>query len=156
MAQHHQRQSHGNFHRGGQNRERDQGRSSFSVPREDLVKILDGIDPQKLVQVAEEIARDQLLGGREKVTTSQIRNIYGTVKMLEGKGPSDDVLFKLILLKPKLAYAAGRHDKIPGMQVLRKVLSDCIDLVYEKKERFKNFCNFFEAILAYHKAEGGK
>ncbi len=151
-----QRQTHGNPSRSAPPRGRSQETSSFGIPRDDLKRILDGTDPQKMVQVAEEIARDQLLAGREKVTTSQIRNIYGTVKMLEGRGLSDDVLFKLILLKPQLAYAAGRHDKVPGMQVLRRVLSDCIDLVYEKKERFDNFCKFFEAILAYHRAEGGK
>jgi CRISPR-associated protein Csm2 len=64
---------------------------------------------------------------------------------------------KLILLKPKLAYAVGRNSKVKGLEILRDILGSAIDLVAEKKEpRFQNFCRFFEAILAYHKAEGGK
>ena len=130
-----------------------------------LAEILDGKNPQMMVKLAEDIAGKQLiirnqrgeLDEKRSVSTSQIRNIYGTVKGIEVKGDvSKDVIFKLILLKPKLAYVAGRHDKVPGMEVLRRILSDSIDLVYEKNERFDKFCNFFEAILAYHKAFGGK
>jgi CRISPR-associated protein Csm2 len=139
-------------HRGGH----DQG-SVYTVGKEDLVMILDGADPQKLVRIAEEIAVKALTSGREKVTTSQIRNIFGTVKSLEAKGMvSPEVISKLVLLKPKLAYAAGRHEKVQGMKVLQRVLSDAIDLVSEKNDRFGMFCGFFEAILAYHKAHGGK
>lgn len=129
----------------------------YTVGKEELTAILDGADPQKLVRIAEDIAEKALTSGREKVTTSQIRNIFGTVKSLEAKGTvSPEVVSKLVLLKPKLAYAAGRHDKVPGMKVLQTVLSDAIDLVSEKNERFGMFCGFFEAILAYHKAHGGK
>lgn len=131
----------------------------FKPPtKEDLIEILDGKNAQKLVKTAEDIAEKKLTTGPEskRVSTSQIRNVYGTVKKLELEGESDETVFKLVLLKPKLAYAAGRHSKIPGMKVLQDILSDAIDLVSEKKERFNNFCKFFEAILAYHKAHGGK
>lgn len=137
-------------------RDRDPG-PAYTVGKKDLTAILDGADPQKLVRIAEEIAEKALTSGKEKVTTSQIRNIFGTVKSLEAKGTvSPEVISKLVLLKPKLAYAAGRHDKVPGMKVLQTVLSDAIDLVSEKNDRFGMFCGFFEAILAYHKAHGGK
>lgn len=137
--------------RGGQN----QG-PAYVVNKQDLTDILDGTDPQKLVRIAEDIAKKSLTSGRE-VTTSQIRNIFGTVKSLEAKGKvNSEVISKLVLLKPKLAYAAGRHNNVPGMKVLQTVLSDAIDLVFEKTDRFGMFCGFFEAILAYHKAHGGK
>ncbi len=132
-------------------------KTGYNLPTKELADILDGKDAQKLVNVAKEIAKNELTSvpDSKKVSTSQIRNVYGTVKKLELEGESDDTVFKLVLLKPKLAYAAGRHDKIPGMKVLQKVLSDAIDLVSEKKDRFTNFCKFFEAILAYHKYYGG-
>lgn len=149
--------------------ERNQGRGSYGgqqyrqpehsgpvVSKTDLADILDGKDAQKLVKTAQKLASEYLVGGQNPVSTSQIRNIYGSVKILEGKGLCDEVIFKLVLLKPKLAYTAGRHDKVPGMKVLESVLSDAIDLVYESHGRFINFCRFFEAILAYHKASGGK
>lgn len=137
----------------------------YTVGKEDLIAILDGDDPQKLVRIAEEIARDRLIRRRNQdridertsVSTSQIRNIFGTVKSLEAKGePNAEVISKLVLLKPKLAYAAGRHKDVPGMKDLQAILSDAIDLVFENKDRFGMFCGFFEAILAYHKAHGGK
>lgn len=65
----------------------------------------------------------------------------------------------LILLKPKMAYANGRHNKKknkPGFKLIVDCLSYAIDLVDGQKYRMENFFNFFEAILAYHKAEGGK
>jgi len=131
-------------------------KSFFSIPKQDLVDILDGKDAQKLVVTAEQIAR-KVLEGRNPLTTSQIRNIYGTVKKLEMLRDDPGVLSRLILLKPKLAYAEGRHREVQGLGVLRKVLSDAIDIVAEKKDpRLEKFCQFFEAILAYHKAEGGK
>lgn len=131
----------------------------FKLPtKSELMDILDGRDAQKLVKIAEDIAEKKLTAGpkHKRLSTSQIRNVYGTVKKLELEGETEDTFFRLVLLKPKLAYAAGRHKEIPGMEVLKKILCDSIDLVSEKKERFANFCKFFEAILAYHKAYGGK
>ena len=133
-------------------------KSFFSIPKQDLVDILDGKDAQKLVKRAEEIALEVLKG--ERVTTSQIRNIYGTVKKLEMMKGGTGVMDRLIMLKPKLAYTAGRHDKVPGLKILRDILSNAIDLVSEggqtKDIRLERFYQFFEAILAYHRAHGGK
>lgn len=135
-----------------------QGRDEKSISTQDLIAILDGEDAQKLVEKAEDLAQNRLLSGQpsKQVSTSQIRNIYGTVKKLEMEGQTGQTISKLVLLKPKLAYTAGRHNNIPGLQDLKNVLTEAIDLVYEKHDRFMNFCKFFEAILAYHKAYGGK
>jgi CRISPR-associated protein Csm2 len=138
----------------GHKKQEDPCKNRQKYTKEELQKILDGKAPQKLVNLARTIARDELLGSSGEVSTSQIRNIFGTVKKLEMRS-DENVIPELILLKPKLAYAAGRH-KIPGMKCLRDILSEALDLVAEKKDRFVNFCRFFEAILAYHKAEGGK
>ena len=59
---------------------------------------------------------------------------------------------ELLLLKPKLAYAASRPGSTSGTRELRKVLSSAIDFVGNDPERFENFCSFFEAILSYHRA----
>lgn len=90
---------------------------------------------------------------RNNLTTSQIRNVFGSVKKMEMKGFNAD---ELRLLKPKLAYAANRPGAKKGTRELREVLSTAIDCVGDDKEKFENFCNFFEAILAYHRAAGGK
>ena len=94
------------------------------------------------------------------VSSSQIRNSYGTVKKLEMQSVFDNKAYReLLLLKPKLAYARGRTDakKKDNFKKLEDALSAAIDAVDVKEpETFKRFCNFFEAILAYHKAHGGK
>ena len=86
------------------------------------------------------------------LTTSQIRNIYGAVKKMQMKGGELDT-HKLLMLKPKLAYAAKRHGG--GVDTLKDVLTQAIDLVGKDKEKFSRFVDFFEAILAYHKFYDG-
>jgi CRISPR-associated protein Csm2 len=148
-------QQRGTSYGAGYNRDSQQ-ESSYRVSKEDLKEILDGKNPSKMVSMAEEIAK-KTLESKPHLTTSQIRNIYGTVKKLDMLGEREDVLPKLILLKPKLAYVFGRNKDVQGLRILKDVLSDAIDLVAEKKDvRFQNFCRFFEAILAYHRAEGGR
>ncbi len=103
-----------------------------------------------LVKEAEQ--RGQQLAD-QKLTTSQIRNIYGAVKKMQMKGGELDT-HKLLMLKPKLAYAAKRHGG--GVNTLKDVLTQAIDLVGDDSKKFNRFVDFFEAILAYHKASGGK
>lgn len=87
----------------------------------------------------------------KNLTTSQIRNIYGAVKKMQMRGGLDT--HKLLILKPKLAYAAKRHGD--GVQTLKNVLTEAIDLVGNDPQKFNRFVDFFEAILAYHKFYGG-
>jgi len=90
---------------------------------------------------------------RNDLSTSQIRNIFSSIKKMEMSGFNEK---ELLLLKPKLAYAAGRRGAKQGTKDLKEVLSIAIESVGNSTEKFENFCNFFEAILAYHRAEGGK
>lgn len=92
---------------------------------------------------------------------SQIRNVFGQVRQIEMSWPLGDeqsdyagqASRDLILLKPKLAYQAER---VSAVAPLAKVLAAGIDLVNGNRVYFQRFVDFFEAILAYHKAEGGK
>lgn len=98
------------------------------------------------------------------LSTSQIRNVFGEVRRIQQKGYTDSFDSEVLLLKPKLAYAKARaQGKGDGAKQLEDVLSPAIDAIFEnnpdsnqKFQRFENFANFFEAILAYHKAYGGK
>lgn len=90
---------------------------------------------------------------KEPVSTSQIRDVYGTVKKLE-VAPWHKVKTprQLLLLKPRLEYAAARHNK-GRMEYLKKVINKAIDCVGDDEDNFKRFCQFFEAIVAYQVAE---
>ncbi|MCK5860988.1 MAG: type III-A CRISPR-associated protein Csm2 [Candidatus Hydrogenedentes bacterium] len=115
--------------------------------------VRNGID-KEFIQWAEGFGRDIA----RSVTTSQIRNIYGTVKKIEMAGEID--LPAVLLLKPRIAYAAHRN-KGMGAE-LAPIITQAIDAVAdgssneEKQERFQRFSKGFEAIVAYHRAAGGK
>ena len=105
---------------------------------------------ETLVKEAEKFGRQ--LAARN-LTTSQIRNIYSAVKKMQMKGGELDT-HKLLMLKPKLAYAAKRHGG--GVDILKVILTQAIDHVGNDSKNFNRFVDFFEAILAYHKAYGGR
>jgi CRISPR-associated protein Csm2 len=123
----------------------------------DLSKIIVNGDSGLLVKVAKSLG-EQL--GRQ-LTTSQIRNIFGTVRQIEMSwSPQADeeeqkwAARQLMLLKPKLAYQAKR-ERGRGVTMLADVLTPAIDMVGNDRQKFQNFVDFFEAILAYHTAHSG-
>lgn len=113
---------------------------------------------QKTVEWAQRLAQALKDKG---LKSSQIRNVFGQVRQIEMSWPLEEgqpdyagqASRDLILLKPKLAYQAER---VPEVAPLAKVLTAGIDLVNGNRIYFQRFVDFFEAILAYHKAEGGK
>ena len=103
---------------------------------------------KEMVIFAEKFGKEN----HHKVTTSQIRNAYGSMKKLEMSGWGSQTQRELILLKPRLAYAADRHKRL---EKLKNILHSAIDAVSDEAS-FRRFCQFLEAIVAYHKAAGGK
>ena len=96
------------------------------------------------------------------LTTSQIRQVFSKLKSIEAKKYIQQRT-EFMMLKPFIAYAAGRQAKVHGLQEFKEKITwgiDCVLNVHgdetEEEKRFKNFCTFFEAILAYHRACGGK
>jgi CRISPR-associated protein Csm2 len=81
----------------------------------------------------------------EELGRTQIRNIYDTIKALHSKRQRD--YRKLILMLPKLQYAAARKSEL---KPLVDALCDGIQLVEGQDDRFENFVDFFEAVVAYH------
>ncbi len=109
------------------------------------------------------VAEAKVLGDAlaKPLTTSQIRSIYGEVlrikaDWLESQSSDRKAQAKrsLILLRPKMAYRA-KKEKGPGVKQLVDVLDAAVVLVKDNDDNFRRFVEFFEAILAYHKAAGG-
>lgn len=139
-----------------------------------LKRIIEDGDVTELITWAESLGRGLAL--TERLTTSQILGFFGAVRQLqavadtttaqeqqriEGAGVqlSEGVHRTLMLLKPRLAYQAERdreNRKGEGSKRLAQVLIPAIDLVGRDRRRFTRFVEFFEAILAYHKAAGGR
>ena len=95
------------------------------------------------------------------VKTSQLRNVFSDINRIRvrwkfGELKEENLQKELLLIKPKLAYAAGRHRG--GVIELKNELERAIDGVVsspKKKEAANNFFHFVEAIVAYHKYYGG-
>ena len=102
---------------------------------------------EPLVTAAEDLGRKLKNRG---LKTSQIRKVYGAVKKIQMSDEFNQN--ELIMLKPKLAYAAARKSEVED---LKNTLTQAINQV-DNSHKFKNFVDFFEAILAYHRAYGGE
>lgn len=117
-----------------------------TVARE-VIKNLDGIlgtgnkdaDVEVLVEQAEKLGKE--LGKNKKASTSQIRNVFSSVKNMAGYNKRE-----LQLLRPKLAYLRSRSSKIAPLE---EVLQEAIPRVQDE-DTFKQFQEFFEAVVAYH------
>ena len=123
-------------------------------PRDNRGSTRVNLDARVITEGGEILVKEAEQRGQQlarNLTTSQIRNIYSAVKKMQMKGELDT--HKLLMLKPKLAYAAKRHGG--GVDTLKDVLTQAIDLVGNDSKKFDRFVDFFEAILAYHKFYGG-
>ena len=97
------------------------------------------------------------LANQDRVSTSQIRNIFGSIKKMEMNPEMD--LPGLLLLKPRIAYATQRNKQLRNLAQELRTAIDAVDAAQgspEEKACFMRFCQGFEAILAYHRAAGGK
>ena len=107
------------------------------------------------------------------LTSSQIRISFGEVRRIQQRtsthhadSPLDaESTRSLALLRPKLAYATARASKDEkkgktGAELLENELNQALNCIQATQKgatrRFQNFCDYFEAILAYHKKFGGK
>ena len=138
--------------------------TSYTITQGDKGPTANNVEVEKVAQQQVDISEIIENGGEPLVTaaeilgrklarnlkTSQIRKVYGAVKKIQ---MSDEFSQNdLIMLKPKLAYAAARK---PEVEDLKETLTKAINEV-DNDEKFKNFVDFFEAILAYHRAFGGE
>ncbi|PKQ67673.1 type III-A CRISPR-associated protein Csm2 [Raineya orbicola] len=83
----------------------------------------------------------------QSITAHQLRNIYQEIKK------ANEVL-DLKLLRPNLAYIAGRLDKGEGKEFVAFV--DALIREVDSKEKLENFKDFMEAVVAYHKFYSSK
>ena len=134
-----------------------------TVPTAELHTIItDSNGAETLVKWADKLGQDLKDTG---LATAQIRALFGEVRQIEaqwgmGAQSRQKALRRLVLLKPKMAYRA-RKERGKAVQELVAVLEPALGEVIQEKDaqkqdaHFQRFVEFFEAILAYHKAHGG-
>lgn len=151
-----QNRHHGQFQR---SRHKDNRQDSpVREIREEILKYTDeglkSLPADKLIEMAQKMGK--YLANREVgLKTTQIRKFLDGVKKIDvlserGKNFNKE---QVILLKPKLAYAAGRQ---AAVKPLMEVLDPAITAGQESYESFKKLIAFIESIVAYHRFHGGK
>ncbi|MDL2221432.1 type III-A CRISPR-associated protein Csm2 [Parabacteroides sp. OttesenSCG-928-N08] len=145
---------HGNQHqpqnRAGNQQQEETPDNAFHNAVYNARWISEGAD-NALVTFAEKMGKYMAKNG---LTNSKIRSIYGEIKRIQ-MGDFDREKASFVLLRPKVAYALGRDPQNKGLKLFKIVFDTCSQSVIDRTS-FLNFCNLLEAILAYHKANGGK
>lgn len=111
------------------------------------------LSANELVEIADKMGKYLKL---LDLKTTQVRRFLDGVRRIDvqsnkGKNFNSDLV---VLLKPKLAYAAGRdREKI---KPLMDVLEPAITAGAKTYEDFKKLIALIEGIIAYHRFYGGK
>lgn len=118
--------------------------------KKDLEAIIKNGDATKMVEEAESLGKTLADAG---LKTHQIRRFFGAVRLVKMSWKTETDARKaqreLLLLAPRLAY---QRKRIPQISKLEEVLRHAVVQIEGNKELFDNFVDFFEAIVAYHKA----
>ena len=99
--------------------------------------------------------------GRINLTTSQIRNILTITSTIydnakRKKGPLDEEeLMSVQLLRTKFVYESGRDRNVEQFIQMADLIN-LIKSVGDSREKLILFCKYMEALVAYHRFEGGK
>lgn len=99
--------------------------------------------------------------GRIRLTTSQIRNILTITSTIydnakRKKGPLDEEeLMSVQLLRTKFVYESGRDKNVEQFIQIADLIN-LIKSVGDSREKLILFCKYMEALVAYHRFEGGK
>ena len=116
--------------------------------RQKVRKIIQEHDALVLKDFANTLGRRYAQG----ITTSQIRNVLDRIQRMHSFEPKE-----LFLLEPLLAYAVGKQErkKRGDYDHFYQIIREGINYI-RNEEDFKFFCNFVEAIVAYHRYYGGQ
>ncbi len=130
---------------------------------------LNPLDTADIAAIVDEAKKQAQTFKNDKLKTNQIRNFYSAIaqirikfqekksKNLEGRTGYDAVKTDLIMLKPKLAYAAGRQAAVKAN--FYGFMTDAIKAVEDSKDMDKAMAKYFsliESVVGYHKYFGDK
>jgi len=127
--------------------------------QKNIIKHIDGLGSFKDYYIRDLVNHAEEFGNflrSERLETNQVRKFLDAINQLKTELTKDNDFKQIetgvVLLKPKLAYAAARQK---AAKPLSQVMSKAIDKV-ETTQDFERLVQFIESIIAYHKAAGGK
>lgn len=114
----------------------------------------------KAEEVISKLARDKR--GNIKLTTSKIRNILAMVSEIyneviheNGDKLSQESQERIQYLRLRITYEAGREQDVKDF-VKNSELLKILKNIGDSKSEFLLFCRYIEALVAYHRYQGGK
>ena len=125
------------------------------------------INKQNYVDEAERVIKglirtDKFGNSKLDLTTSKIRNILSMVSELYTDAQHSredkldaDMVSRVQYLKMRIAYEAGRERSVKDF-VLAAGLLDYAGEIGSRRQNLILFCNYMEALVAYHKFHGGR
>lgn len=92
---------------------------------------------------------------KDKIKTNQVRNVFGEIVKMRTEYSQNKkyeaIRRAMILLKPKLAYAAARQKSMENFKNTFNKLIELVENAEDKNNAVERFFDFTEAIVAYHK-----
>lgn len=125
------------------------------------------INQQNYVDEAERVIKSMARPDKNgkltiSLTTSKLRNLLAMAAGLKtdaqhsrGKELSPDMQSRVQYLKMRIAYEAGREPKVKDF-VERAELLSCVSEIAADRQKLLLFCDYMEALTAYHKYYGGR
>lgn len=128
------------------------------------VQTLDDLQPQEIDQIAKDYA--ERFVQLDRLKTHQLRNVFSAIEKMRSSCKKELVVSKtagatvayqkietdLILLKPKIAYAAGRQRSVrANFFPLVEQAIDGVANARNKDTALRNFFSLMESVVGYHK-----
>lgn len=108
----------------------------------------------RLVDIADAVGR----AVANRVKMNQIRRFLDGARKVEAELKSredfEKIKEQIVLLRPKLAYAAGRHHN--DVKHLAEILDTAVRSAAQNQENFMKFLRLMESIIAYHRFYGDR
>lgn len=111
-------------------------------------------------QKAKEMTNDQK-NEKMRIRTNQVRNFYSSVIRIKQKYEIEkkwtrEIETQVQLLKPALAYAAGRQNAVKPFKDFIEPQIESLLSSDNKEKALEKFFVLIESFIAYHKFYGGK
>ena len=84
-----------------------------------------------------------------------VSDLYTDAQHLREKTLGEDMVGRVQYLRMRIAYEAGRENSVKEFVRTANILP-FIALVGNSRQKLLLFCNYMEALVAYHKFYGGR
>jgi CRISPR-associated protein Csm2 len=131
------------------------------MPQNDIKIDFGQFNPKELDRLAKQYA--EIFVTKDRLKTHQLRNVFSSIEKMRSmfkqkKNFDEELEMQLIMLKPKIAYAAGRQKSVRYnfFPFVEAAVDSVIEVADKKEEKNTNralhsFFALMESVVGYHK-----